>query len=71
MRLAVTLTVLLGGTALAVVSYFVLSAPFGTPTDESFSNPKVDFAPTLFVLGVTIALLSAVVYELMPDRSDR
>ncbi len=54
------------GVPLAVVSYFFLSAPLGTDS----SNPRLQFAPALFVLGVILALLSAVVYELLPDRGE-
>jgi hypothetical protein len=68
MRLVLSLVFLFGGAALATVSYFALAAPIGTPIDESFSNPRVDFAPSLFVIGVSIALIAAVVYELLPNR---
>ncbi|MBI4220753.1 MAG: hypothetical protein HY682_11460 [Chloroflexi bacterium] len=59
---------LVSGLALALVSYFIFAAPLGTPTDESFSNPRVPFAATLFVAGVSLVVASAVVYELLPDR---
>jgi hypothetical protein len=50
------------------VSYFFLAAPIGIPTSEAFSNPRVPFAGGLFVLGVMLVFISAVVYELLPDR---
>ena len=68
MRLLATLTTLAVGVVLAVVSYFWLSAPLGQPVDESFSNPRLPFAPTLFIIGVMLVFLSAVVYEVFPER---
>jgi len=68
MRLAISLMTLAVGVVLAVVSYFLLAAPLGQPVDESFSNPRVPFAPTLFIIGVMLVFLSAVVYELFPER---
>lgn len=67
MRIGLALLALIGGAVLAVVSYFLLAAPIGTPADESFSNSRVPFAATLFVIGVIIAVLSAVLYEIVPD----
>ncbi len=68
MRLGLTLLTVAVGIALAVISYFVLAAPLGTPHQESFSNPRVDFAPVFFVLGLVITLSSVVVYELLPEQ---
>lgn len=67
-RRAWTLGLVGGGFALQAVSYFLLAAPLGLPTAETFSNPRVPFAPLLFVLGVVLVFLAAVVYELLPDR---
>jgi hypothetical protein len=67
MRVAFSLLTLASGVALAVVSYFLLAAPLGMPTDEGFSNPRVPLAPTLFIIGVVLVFLSAVVYELLPE----
>ena len=53
------------------VSFFFLAAPLGTPTNESFSNPRVPFAPLIFIVGVMIVFLAAVVYELLPDKGDK
>ncbi|MFQ5879861.1 MAG: hypothetical protein ACE5IZ_06805 [Dehalococcoidia bacterium] len=68
MRLFLTVLTLVAGVALAVVSYFFLAAPLGHPSNEGFSNPRVPFAALLFVLGVMLMFISAVVYELLPDR---
>lgn len=58
------------GVALMVVSYFWLTAPWGA-TSEANSQPRMQFSPALFVLGVMLAFGSAVVYELLPDESER
>ncbi|MBI4307621.1 MAG: hypothetical protein HY684_02320 [Chloroflexi bacterium] len=59
------------GVVLAAASYLFLAAPLGLPVSEGSSNPRVPFAVGLFVLGVVLALLSAVVYELLPERERR
>ncbi len=66
------LLVLTAGIALMVVSYLVLAAPWGFPPEsEKFSNPRLAFAPLLFIIGVMIAFLAAVVYELWPQRGGK
>ncbi len=72
MRVALTSLTLLIGIALALISYFVLAAPLlgGPPDTESFSNPRVVFAPALFVAGVAGVFVAALVYELLPSRVD-
>lgn len=69
MRRTVAVLMIAGGIALALVSYFFLSAPWGAKSVAN-SNPRLAFAPTLLVLGIMIAFLSAVVYELLPERED-
>ena len=68
-RKAISLTTLLVGIVLVIVSYFFLSAPWGADSVKN-SNPRMQFAPALLVLGVIMAFSSAVVYELLPDRGD-
>jgi len=68
-RFALTLLTLGTGLTLAFVSYFFLAAPLGIPVDERFSNPRMPFAAGLFVFGVLLCFLSAVVYELLPQES--
>lgn len=57
---------LLAGIVLAVLGFF-LSAPIGPTDGPVYSNPRVDFAPLIFVLGVVVSFMSAVVYELTSD----
>jgi hypothetical protein len=68
MRLLIASAAFIAGTTLAVVAYFGMGAPIGTPTDESFSNPRVPFAATFFVAGVSLALVSLVLYEVLPEQ---
>ncbi|MEE8346117.1 MAG: hypothetical protein V3S20_02095 [Dehalococcoidia bacterium] len=58
--------IILGGFALAIVG-FALSAPIGATDGPSISNPRMDFAPLLFVLGIIMIFSSALVYELAGD----
>lgn len=67
MRSTLTLLMVIGGFALQAVSYFFLAAPWGIPTSPVYSNPHVPFAPALFILGVMLVFLAAVVYELLPE----
>jgi len=67
MRGLLTALTLLTGVLLAIVSYTYLAAPLGIATDESFSNPRMDFAATSFVIGVALVFASAIVYEVLPD----
>ena len=63
MRKQLTLLCLVAGIGLAGVSFFMAipAEPFG-------SSPKVPFASVFFIVGVGLAFLSAVVYELTPNR---
>ncbi len=57
------------GVLLMAVSYFFLAAPWGEDTVAN-SDPRLQFAPLLFVVGVIAAFSAALVYELLPDRTD-
>jgi len=56
------------GFTLQAVSYFYLAAPIGQPTSPVYSDPRLPFAPLLFIVGIALVFLAAVVYELMPDK---
>lgn len=71
MRAAWTLLLVVAGFALQAVSYFFLAAPLGVPTSPVYSNPRVPFAPAVFILGVMLVFLAAVVYELLPESGGR
>lgn len=68
MRIVLTLLALATGVVLGLVSYFLLSAPLGTPTHEGFSNPRMPFAATLFVVSIALVFLSPVLYEILPSK---
>ena len=65
MRKTMFLLTLVIGLALAVAG-FLLSAPLGATNGPAISDPRLPFAPAIFVLGVVLAFGSAVVYELFP-----
>lgn len=68
MRTFWTLLLVIGGFALQAVSYFFLAAPLGAPANPTYSDPRLPFAAALFVLGVMLVFIAAVVYELLPSR---
>jgi hypothetical protein len=70
MRTILALLMVIGGFVLQAVSFFLWAAPLGPPTSPVFSNPRLPFAPALFILGVMIVFLAAVVYELLPERGE-
>lgn len=61
------LLTLLSGLTLVVLGFF-LAAPIGPTDSPVISNPRVDFAPLMFIAGVVLLFGSAVVYELAKDR---
>ena len=69
-RRTITLTFLIVGVVLVVGSYFFLTAPFGADGVDN-SNPRLQFAPAILVGGVILAFSSAIVYELLPERSEK
>ena len=68
MRTTISLLMVVLGFTLQVVSYFFLAAPIGQPTNPTYSDPRLPFAPLLFIVGIALVFLAAVVYELMPDK---
>ena len=67
MRRTVTLLMIFTGLAVMIVSYFFLSAPWGTNAVK-YSNTRLQFAPLLFVAGVVLIFSAAVFYEVKSDR---
>jgi len=70
MRAVVAISMLIAGFLLQAVTYFLLAAPLGTPASPVFSNPRVPFAGGLFIIGVMLVFMAAVVYELIPERGN-
>ena len=57
------------GVLLMIITFFFLTAPWGfPPSSEVFSNPRLLFAPGLFIIGAVLVFLAAVVYEVLPVR---
>jgi uncharacterized membrane protein len=70
MRGRVAVAMILVGLLLMVVSYFWWGAPWGTPpSGPEYSNPQVPFSSVIFIVGVMLIFLAAVLYELLPDRA--
>lgn len=67
-RRSLALAMVVAGFALQVVTFFFLAAPLGQPTSVAFSDPRLPFAPLLFILGIALVFLAAVVYEVFPER---
>ncbi len=70
MRRIIVFTWLATGFFLQVSVYLRLAARLGIPQSPAYSNPRIPFAPALFIVGVIMVLLAAVIYELLPDRND-
>ncbi len=68
MRRFWTVSLVIAGFALQLVSYFYWAAPLGVPTSPAYSNPVVPFAALIFVLGVMLVFIAALVYELLPGE---
>lgn len=67
-RGATAILLVIVGIALAALSFLFLTAPLGTPTGPEFSNPRLQFSPLLFILGVMLVFIAPVVYELLPEK---
>jgi hypothetical protein len=67
MRRAIVVTMVVAGFALQATAFFFLAAPLGTPTAVRFSEPRLPFAPVLFILGVVLVFSAALAYA--PPRS--
>lgn len=70
MRKRMFILTIVVGIALCASGFF-LSAPVGPTADVVYSNPRLPFAPLIFVAGVITIFLAPVVYELFPDRRNR
>lgn len=67
MRRTIVVTWLVAGFFLQGAAYFGLAARIGIPQSPEFSNPRVPFAGVVFIAGVMMVFLAAVIYELLPD----
>jgi uncharacterized RDD family membrane protein YckC len=67
-RGATAILLIIVGIALAALSFLFLTAPLGIPTSEEFSNPRLQFSPLLFIIGVMLIFIAPVVYELKSEK---
>ncbi len=67
MRKTMFLLTLLVGLGL-VVAGFLLTAPIGPASSPAISDPRLPFAPVIFISGIMLLFASAVVYELLPSK---
>lgn len=70
MRRRLTLGMVVAGLALMALSYFGLTAPWGS-SNVDHADPRMDFAALVFIVGVVLTFSAAIVYELLPDRDHR
>lgn len=69
MRKTLAILLVVVGFIIMVVSYFFLAAQWGfPPSSVEYSDPKVSFAATFFILGAVVLFLAAVVYEILPEK---
>ncbi len=66
-RVAAAVSLVVTGVAMMIFSYFVMGAPWGEPSGVT-GDPRIPGAAGVFILGVILVFVSAVVYELIPDR---
>lgn len=70
MRRTIVFGWLITGFLLQATAYFFLAARIGIPQSPANSNPRVPYAGLVFISGVMMVFISAVIYELLPDRED-
>jgi hypothetical protein len=63
MRTVITRIFLFGGIGLAAFSFYM-----AIPPEQLGSAPRMPFAAVTFILGVISAFLSAVVFEVLPQK---
>lgn len=68
MRRAIVVTMVVVGFGLQATAFLFLAAPLGIPTEVRYSEPRLPFAPMIFIFGVVLVFAAALVYELLPDR---
>ena len=69
MRKLVMIHLLVIGFVVLTVTYFMMATPWGfPPTSVVHSDPRVPFAPVLFIVGILITFGGVLAYELIPDK---
>jgi hypothetical protein len=58
------------GFVLQVVAFMFLAAPWGfPPSGPEHADPRLPFAPMVFIAGVMLVFIAGIVYEVLPERS--
>lgn len=57
------------GLALMVFAYFYGAAPWCVDSVEC-SNPRLEWSPAIFIVGVIIAFSSAIYYDVAKDKRE-
>jgi hypothetical protein len=52
-----------------ILAYFIGGAPWCADAVEC-SNPRIEWSPAIFVLGVVVAFSSAIYYEVAKDKKE-
>ncbi len=65
LRTSATLGTLLVGISLMIVGFISSARAF----TKYYLDPVIPFAPVVFIIGVIVSFLSAVVYEIIPERN--
>jgi len=64
-----TIGMIVTGFVLMLVAYLFGAAPWCVDGVEC-SNPRLEWSPTIFVLGVILAFSSAIYYEVAKDKTE-
>lgn len=67
-RGVITIAMIVIGVSLMGAAYFAGSAPW-CADEVACSNPRMEWSPALFVLGVIIAISSALYYDVAKDKA--
>ncbi len=70
MRRRVTLLMVFVGFLFQFLAYLFMTSPIGPVTGPEVSNPRLEFSPVIFIFGVMLVFVAAIVYEVMPEMSD-
>jgi len=65
----VTILIIAVGVSMMILAYFFGAAPWCADAVEC-SNPRLEWSPAIFVLGVIVAFSSAIYYEVAKDKKE-
>jgi len=68
-RGVITILMIVAGLSLMILAYFIGGAPWCADAVEC-SNPRIEWSPAIFVLGVVVAFSSAIYYEVAKGKKE-